>query len=108
MTQFSTAPPGSRAHLLGIPGPEPFQDPPLAEAPSPLSSRPPAANFDELARGAAGGNLPEDDGEGGGSGATGNRWPRQETLALLQIRSDMDSAFRDATLKGPLWEEVSR
>ncbi|CAL9080026.1 unnamed protein product [Musa textilis] len=111
MIPFSPAPPASRAHLLGVPGPEPLQDPPLAEAPSPLSSRPPAANFDELAPGAAGGNLPEDDGEGGergGSGATGNRWPRQETLALLQIRSDMDSAFRDATLKGPLWEEVSR
>ncbi|CAL9066688.1 trihelix transcription factor GTL1-like isoform X1 [Musa acuminata AAA Group] len=111
MTPFSPEPPASRAHLLGIPGPEPLQDPPLAEAPSPLRSRPPAANFDELAPGAAGGNFPEDDGEGGergGSGATGNRWPRQETLALLQIRSDMDSAFRDATLKGPLWEEVSR
>ncbi|KAK8692158.1 hypothetical protein V6N13_075635 [Hibiscus sabdariffa] len=38
----------------------------------------------------------------------GNRWPRQETLALLKIRSDMDSVFRDSTLKGPLWEEVSR
>ncbi|KAE8666585.1 trihelix transcription factor GT-2-like [Hibiscus syriacus] len=38
----------------------------------------------------------------------GNRWPRQETLALLKIRSDMDSVFRDSTLKGPLWEEISR
>lgn len=38
----------------------------------------------------------------------GNRWPRQETLALLRIRSDMDVAFRDAAVKGPLWEEVSR
>ncbi|KAK2979592.1 hypothetical protein RJ640_020084 [Escallonia rubra] len=38
----------------------------------------------------------------------GNRWPRQETLALLKIRSDMDVAFRDSSLKGPLWEEVSR
>ncbi|KAL4332898.1 hypothetical protein GQ457_07G022450 [Hibiscus cannabinus] len=38
----------------------------------------------------------------------GNRWPRQETLALLKIRSDMDSVFRDSTPKGPLWEEVSR
>ncbi|ERN16020.1 trihelix transcription factor GT-2 isoform X1 [Amborella trichopoda] len=44
--------------------------------------------------------------ESGGVG--GNRWPRQETLALLKIRSDMDAAFRDATLKGPLWEDVSR
>ncbi|XP_022773389.1 trihelix transcription factor GT-2-like [Durio zibethinus] len=38
----------------------------------------------------------------------GNRWPRQETLALLKIRSDMDVTFRDASIKGPLWEEVSR
>ncbi|PIM99003.1 Transcription factor GT-2 [Handroanthus impetiginosus] len=45
---------------------------------------------------------------GGGGGGGGNRWPRQETLALLKIRSDMDVAFRDSSLKGPLWEEVSR
>ncbi|PSS31715.1 Trihelix transcription factor GT-2 like [Actinidia chinensis var. chinensis] len=41
-------------------------------------------------------------------GGGGNRWPRQETLALLKVRSDMDAAFRDSSLKGPLWEEVSR
>ncbi|KAL4312984.1 hypothetical protein GQ457_01G012680 [Hibiscus cannabinus] len=38
----------------------------------------------------------------------GNRWPRQETVALLKIRSDMDVTFREASVKGPLWEEVSR
>lgn len=38
----------------------------------------------------------------------GNRWPRQETLALLKIRSDMDVAFRDATVKVPLWDQISR
>lgn len=38
----------------------------------------------------------------------GNRWPRQETLALLKIRSDMDDAFRDSGTKASLWEEVSR
>ena len=57
------------------------------------------------------------EGEGGGGGGGdegdkinfgGNRWPRQETLALLKIRSDMDAVFRDSSLKGPLWEEVSR
>ncbi|KAL9268231.1 Trihelix transcription factor GT-2-like protein [Drosera capensis] len=37
-----------------------------------------------------------------------NRWPRQETVALLRIRSDMDGLFRDSSLKAPLWEEVSR
>ncbi|CAA2993538.1 trihelix transcription factor GT-2-like [Olea europaea subsp. europaea] len=49
--------------------------------------------------------IEEGDRSGGGGG---NRWPRQETLALLKIRSDMDVAFRDSSLKGPLWEEVSR
>jgi hypothetical protein len=43
-----------------------------------------------------------------GSGGGGNRWPREETLALIRMRSEMDAAFRDATLKSPLWEEVSR
>ncbi|XWS15260.1 hypothetical protein CRYUN_Cryun35bG0079900 [Craigia yunnanensis] len=38
----------------------------------------------------------------------GNRWPRQETLALLKIHFDMDAVFRESSLKGPLWEEVSR
>uniref|UniRef100_A0A0D3H613 Myb-like domain-containing protein n=1 Tax=Oryza barthii TaxID=65489 RepID=A0A0D3H613_9ORYZ len=37
------------------------------------------------------------------SGSLSKRWPRQETLALLQIRSEMDGSFRDATL----WEEIS-
>ncbi|XP_061345155.1 trihelix transcription factor GT-2-like [Gastrolobium bilobum] len=51
--------------------------------------------------------------EGGGDegdkiSCGGNRWPRQETLALLKIRSDMEAVFRDSSLKGPLWEEVSR
>lgn len=38
----------------------------------------------------------------------GNRWPHDETLALLKIRSQMDLAFRDSNLKGPLWDEISR
>ncbi|KAK2659018.1 hypothetical protein Ddye_005551 [Dipteronia dyeriana] len=52
----------------------------------------------------------EDKGRGddGDRSFGGNRWPRQETLALLKIRSDMDQVFRDSSLKGPLWEEVSR
>ncbi|EPS67979.1 hypothetical protein M569_06795, partial [Genlisea aurea] len=45
-------------------------------------------------------------GDVGGGG--GNRWPKQETLALLRIRSEMDVDFRDSSFKGPLWEEVSR
>ncbi|CAL1363064.1 unnamed protein product [Linum trigynum] len=52
-----------------------------------------------------------DGGGGGGSGGGsygGNRWPRPETIALLRIRSEMDSVFRDSTPKAPLWEQVSR
>eukprot|EP00268_Persea_americana_P002011 TRINITY_DN105_c0_g1_i2.p1 TRINITY_DN105_c0_g1~~TRINITY_DN105_c0_g1_i2.p1 ORF type:complete len:755 (+),score=178.65 TRINITY_DN105_c0_g1_i2:438-2702(+) len=76
------------------------------EAASPISSRPPAqGNFDEL--GPVGGSL-GDEGEEVERGVSGNRWPRQETLALLKIRLEMDAVFRDATLKGPLWEDVSR
>lgn len=58
----------------------------------------------------SGGYGEEDRGRGeeGDRGSAGNRWPRQETLALLKIRSDMDVTFRDSSLKGPLWEEVSR
>ncbi|GLT76285.1 hypothetical protein SLA2020_479550 [Shorea laevis] len=51
------------------------------------------------------------DGDGGGfgtgDGGTG-RWPRQETLTLLEIRSRLDPKFKEANQKGPLWDEVSR
>ncbi|KAE8712810.1 Detected protein of confused Function [Hibiscus syriacus] len=84
----------------------------LVEAASPISSRPPAGNLDEFTRLASVGGGDElglgDSGGGGGGGAGGNWWPCQETLALLKIRSDMDATFRDATVKGPLWEDVSR
>ncbi|XVE61533.1 hypothetical protein DITRI_Ditri06bG0048100 [Diplodiscus trichospermus] len=43
----------------------------------------------------------------GGDGGTG-RWPRQETLTLLEIRSRLDPKFKEANHKGPLWDEVSR
>lgn len=46
--------------------------------------------------------------EDGDRGSVGSRWLIQETLALLKIRSEMDASFRDASLKGPLWEEISR
>ncbi|KAJ6752405.1 hypothetical protein OIU85_002800 [Salix viminalis] len=96
----------------------------VVEEASPISSRPPATaatasgggggavNLDEFMRLSSGGGAEEDiggeDADRTGGIASGNRWPRQETLALLQIRSEMDAAFRDATLKGPLWEDVSR
>ncbi|KAL8171928.1 hypothetical protein V2J09_023732 [Rumex salicifolius] len=62
-----------------------------------------AAIGDEESKGRSGGGE-----ESGGGGSDGSRWPRQETLALLQIRSDMDSVFRDSSHKGPLWNEISR
>ncbi|XAR64635.1 hypothetical protein NMG60_11008386 [Bertholletia excelsa] len=60
---------------------------------------------------AAGGSAAagEMDGIGGFAGVDGTgRWPRQETLALLEIRSRLDSKFKEANQKGPLWDEVSR
>ncbi|XP_051126971.1 trihelix transcription factor GTL1-like [Andrographis paniculata] len=67
------------------------------------------------AGGASGGSAPdaaaaeeEMRGEEGDRASTANRWPREETLALLKIRSDMDLAFRDSALKAPLWDQVSR
>lgn len=47
-------------------------------------------------------------GGGGGGGDGSGRWPRQETLTLLEIRSRLDSKFKEANQKGPLWDEVSR
>ena len=49
-------------------------------------------------------------GGGGGGGEEGgnSRWPRQETLTLLEIRSRLDPKFKEANQKGPLWAEVSR
>lgn len=43
-----------------------------------------------------------------GADASTGRWPRQETLTLLEIRSRLDSKFKEANQKGPLWDEVSR
>ncbi|KVH89689.1 trihelix transcription factor PTL-like [Cynara cardunculus var. scolymus] len=45
---------------------------------------------------------------GGGCGGGNGRWPRQETLTLLEVRSRLDSKFKEANQKGPLWDEVSR
>ncbi|CAK7325309.1 unnamed protein product [Dovyalis caffra] len=44
----------------------------------------------------------------GNDGGNNSRWPRQETLTLLEIRSRLDPRFKEANQKGPLWDEVSR
>ncbi|KAH9316876.1 hypothetical protein KI387_018645 [Taxus chinensis] len=114
-------------HMLGIshdPTPQHLQllkhsshkeDSSLNEISPPPPPQRSGATFDQLmpSGGSGGGGvfgeeeaLPPDDCERGGP--VGNRWPRQETLALLKIRSEMDGTFRDASLKGPLWEDVSR
>lgn len=54
-----------------------------------------------------GGGGGGDDGDGERNSG-GSRWPREETLALLKIRSEMDTAFRDSALKAALWDDVSR
>ncbi|KAL5201706.1 hypothetical protein ABZP36_036060 [Zizania latifolia] len=41
-------------------------------------------------------------------GSTSNRWSQEETLTLLKLRSDMDSAFRRASAKRTLWRVISR
>ncbi|KAL8152904.1 hypothetical protein V2J09_010664 [Rumex salicifolius] len=45
--------------------------------------------------------------DAGDGGATA-RWPRQETLTLLEVRSRLDPKFKEANHKGPLWDELSR
>ena len=40
--------------------------------------------------------------------ANNSRWPRQETLTLLEIRSRLNPKFKDTNQKAPLWDEVSR
>lgn len=56
----------------------------------------------------AGGGFHMDFAGGGQIDAGAARWPRQETLSLLDIRSRLDSKFKEANQKGPLWDEVSR
>ena len=81
----------------------------------------PSADFEELPAGGAGAgaaaSLQDDDMQmqadygasaAGASGSGGNRWPREETLALIRIRTEMDADFRNAPLKAPLWEDVAR
>ncbi|KAF7079620.1 hypothetical protein CFC21_083825 [Triticum aestivum] len=100
------------ARVSSIPSPTP--------SPSPMQPPPQPAgtNFDQLPSAGAVSfhddeNTPVDGGSGrsggdAGAGGSGSRWPREETVALIRIRSEMDGAFRNAALKAPVWEEVSR
>ncbi|GAB4854536.1 hypothetical protein Ancab_023117 [Ancistrocladus abbreviatus] len=35
------------------------------------------------------------------------RWPQAEVDALVRVRSSFDAKFREAGVKGPLWDEIS-
>ncbi|XP_023758100.1 trihelix transcription factor PTL [Lactuca sativa] len=74
-----------------------------------------------MGMGSTASGLSADSGGGGGSGGGcggnglemeidgyGGRWTREETLTLLEIRSGLDSMFKEANHKGPVWDEVSR
>ncbi|KAI4373074.1 hypothetical protein MLD38_011237 [Melastoma candidum] len=63
--------------------------------------------FDLGGLGGSGGGGSRSGGAGGDGGGS-SRWPRQETLTLLEIRSRLANKFREANQKGPLWDEVSR
>ncbi|XP_010314480.2 trihelix transcription factor DF1-like [Solanum lycopersicum] len=81
----------------------------ISAAPSQLAPPPQEApESGGSSEGGGGGGDLSIGGEDGERNSAGNRWPRQETLALLKIRSEMDVVFKDSSLKGPLWEEVSR
>lgn len=84
----------------------------LTEIQSSAATRPPPRTTDGFEQMVPNSAFGDDEvlaaAEDGDRGAVGSRWPRQETLALLKIRSEMDASFRDASLKGPLWEEISR
>lgn len=51
---------------------------------------------------------PQELSSGGGSlEPSSSRWPKAEVLALIQMRSGLDSRYQEAGPKGPLWEEIS-
>ncbi|KAL0920837.1 hypothetical protein M5K25_010008 [Dendrobium thyrsiflorum] len=81
--------------------------PPSDQLAAPISVRMPPPGTSSASAGNGFDEIAVERESGSGSPA-GNRWPRQETMALLKIRSDMDPLFQEATLKAPLWEEVSR
>ncbi|KAJ6301263.1 hypothetical protein OIU77_015552 [Salix suchowensis] len=43
----------------------------------------------------------------GGSEAASSRWPKPEVLALIKLRSGLETRYQEAGPKGPLWEEIS-
>lgn len=105
------------AHLnMASPSPVPYHEPFIAPLPSRLvrfghNHYPSASPTTGIAASAS---IPSATTLFGGSRwgniiNVGNiRWPRQETLTLLEIRIRLDPKFKEANQKGPLWDEVSR
>lgn len=46
-------------------------------------------------------------GGSGGEPSSSSRWPKVEVLALIKLRSGLESRYQEAGPKGPLWEEIS-
>lgn len=88
------------------------ESPPLHPPPPPLQKQDGVDFFPGLREeGDSGFGAASATGGGGGCGLSGcsqGRWPRQETLTLLEIRSRLDFKFKEAAEKAPVWEEVSR
>ncbi|XP_048537950.1 trihelix transcription factor GTL1-like [Triticum urartu] len=111
-------PSSPRTHLFSPPPPvhpSPIHLPPVPSQRRRLLSGPGAAEKPPTTEASS---FPADDmlGDSGGNGGAGpwpvrNQWPREETLALIRIRSEMAAAFRDAAVRGKvplwIWEEVS-
>jgi hypothetical protein len=53
--------------------------------------------------------ITQEIGSGGGSGSepASSRWPKPEVLALIKLRSGLETKYQEAGPKGPLWEEIS-
>jgi hypothetical protein len=92
---------GGGGSPYGAPDMGPFSPPAASSAAMPLSSRSPPSQPQQQQLRPSYEELPAVPGAAAG-------FPDEETLALIRIRSEMDATFRDATLKGPLWEDVSR
>ncbi|KAI7734157.1 hypothetical protein M8C21_017168 [Ambrosia artemisiifolia] len=78
---------------------------------SPPPPPPPTYSSPQTGWNAYSGGINLNQGTSGYAQGTTVRWPRQETLTLLEIRSRLDHCFKEATSsnhKAPLWDEISR
>ncbi|MBA0608754.1 hypothetical protein Godav_020940, partial [Gossypium davidsonii] len=50
---------------------------------------------------------PQEIGGSEGIKPASSRWPKAEVLALINLRSGLETRYQEAGPKGPLWEEIS-